>query len=51
MTSYIIRDIDPELWRAVKRRASDDGRSLRWLLLRLLTFYASNGLEWIERAD
>lgn len=49
MTSYIIRGIDAELWQAVKRRASADGRSLRWLILRLLALYAANGLENLER--
>ena len=40
MPSYILRDIDPDLWSRVKARAEPEGRSLRGLILWLLTRYA-----------
>ena len=35
-TSYIIRDIPPELWKAVKIKAVQEGRPIRELVLELL---------------
>lgn len=40
MPSFILRNIDPDLWARVKARAAEDGRSLRGLILWLLTKYA-----------
>lgn len=40
MPSYILRDIDPDLWSRVKSRATAEGRSLRGLILWLLALYA-----------
>lgn len=40
MASYILRDVDPDLWARVKARAETEGRSLRGLILWLLTKYA-----------
>lgn len=40
MPSYILRNIDPKLWESVKARAETEGRSLRGLILWLLTRYA-----------
>lgn len=42
MTAYMLRNIDPELWRAVKARASEEGHPLRWVILRLLHQYAAH---------
>lgn len=36
MASYILRNIDPELWRQVKAKAALEGVSLRALIERLL---------------
>jgi hypothetical protein len=44
MPSYILRTIDPELWKRVKARAERDGHALRWIILRLLEDYADHGL-------
>lgn len=44
MKFYLVRDIPDDLWIKVKRRAAKEGRSLRWIIIRLLTNYASNGL-------
>lgn len=44
MKFYLVRDIPDDLWVRVKRRAASEGRSLRWLILKLLTFYAAHGL-------
>jgi len=35
-TSYILRDIPPELWKAVKIKAVHEGRPIRELVLELL---------------
>jgi len=35
-SSYIIRDIPPELWKAVKIKAVQEGRPIRELVLELL---------------
>jgi plasmid stability protein len=40
MPSFILRNIDEDLWNRVKARAKDEGRSLRGLILWLLTKYA-----------
>ena len=47
--SYILRGIDPQLWRAVKRKAQDEGRDIKTILLRLLPLYTRFGLETLER--
>jgi predicted HicB family RNase H-like nuclease len=36
MASYILRDIDPELWKRVKAKAALEGVSLKALIERLL---------------
>lgn len=40
MPAYILRNIDPDLWKRVKERAAAEGRSLRGLILWLLQRYA-----------
>lgn len=37
--TYLLRGIDPELWRRVKSKAAREGVSLRDLILRLLRSY------------
>ena len=52
-TSYALRDLSTQESRAfVKalKRAKSEGRSLRWLVPRLLGLYAEHGLEVIEKA-
>lgn len=44
--SFLIRDIDGELWDAVKRRAAEEGRSLRWVILELLFVYANQEIDF-----
>lgn len=44
MKFYLLRDIPDDLWIRVKRRAAKDGHNLRWIVLRLLEYYASKGL-------
>lgn len=36
MASYILRKIDPELWKQVKSKAAAEGVSLKTLIERLL---------------
>jgi hypothetical protein len=40
MSSYILRDPDPDLWNRVKERAAREGRPLRFVILSLLKLYA-----------
>ena len=49
MATYLLRDIDADVWRAVKRKAHDEGRHIKTILLRLLPLYTRFGLEQIER--
>lgn len=42
--TYLLRAIDPKLWKAVKNLAAADGHSIRWVILRLLENYVENGL-------
>jgi hypothetical protein len=42
MVSFVIRNIEPELWRRVKAKAALEGTSLNALLLRLLTEWAGD---------
>ena len=44
MKFYLLRDIPDDLWVAVKRRATREGHTLRWVVLQLLKRYASDGL-------
>ena len=47
--TYLLRGIDPVLWRAVKTKALDEGRDIKTILLRLLPLYTRFGLETLER--
>lgn len=42
--TFILRNVDPELWRQFKERAATEGRSLRWIVLTLIRAYVANGL-------
>ena len=44
MPSYILRNIEPDLWIAFKERAEREGHTLRWLFLALLRLYVRDGL-------
>jgi hypothetical protein len=46
MSSYIIRNIDDELWDRFKKRAESEGRGqgLRWVFQQFIEYYADNGL-------
>jgi hypothetical protein len=50
-TAYLLERIPPELYREVRARCEQEGRPLRWLLLRLLALYAAKGLDALERAE
>lgn len=43
MASYILREIDPELWKKVKSKAALEGVSLRVLIESLL-------IAWLKKA-
>lgn len=42
--TYLLRNIPDELWIRVKRRAASEGRPLRFIILKLLEYYAAHGL-------
>lgn len=42
MAAYILRDIDPDLWRKVKSKAAAQGLSAKDVILRLLA-------DWVKR--
>jgi len=44
MPSYILRNIDPELWAKVKARSEQDGLPLRAVILGLLEQYGEHGI-------
>ena len=44
MKFYLLRDIPDDLWVRVKRRAAKEGRNLRYVVLRLLGYYADKGM-------
>ena len=44
MPSYIMRNIDPELWSLFKARAEADGHPLKWVILHLVRGYIERGL-------
>lgn len=48
VADYILRNIDPKLWKQFKQRAELEGRSLRWLLLEFIKAYVTNGLKRAE---
>lgn len=40
MPSYILRNMDPELWARFKARSEQDGIPMRALILKLVELYA-----------
>lgn len=48
MASYILRDIDADLWARFKARAAKEGRGLKFVVLRLIELYTKHGLHTIE---
>lgn len=45
MPTFVLRDIDPELWRRVLHRLEAEGQRIRPLALRLFELYAKSGLK------
>lgn len=39
--SYVLRKIDPTLWKQFKRRVGAEGHTIRWVLLDLIRRYVS----------
>jgi hypothetical protein len=42
--NFLVRGIPDELWLQVKRRAYAEGHTLRFIVLKLLEFYARHGM-------
>lgn len=51
MPNYVLRNIDPELWRQVKTRAASEGRSVRFVLIEFLKAYTRWGFHVVETFD
>lgn len=45
MANFILRKFDDALWAKVKARADKEGRSLRFIVLRLLELYATRKVD------
>lgn len=43
--TYLLKRIPDDLWIRVKQRAADEGRPLRFIILRLLERYVIEGLD------
>jgi hypothetical protein len=48
MPSMVVKNIDPGVWAAFKRRAKKDGHTQRWILMRLIRVYLRAGLPALE---
>jgi hypothetical protein len=48
---YALRAVDAELWKNVKARAAQEGRSIRFVLIELLKVYARHGFTVVETFD
>ena len=46
--SYLLRDLDPVMWKQFQERAASELRPVKSVLLRLITLYTRHGLETIE---
>lgn len=44
MAAYLLKNIDDELWHALKARAEIEGRKVRWIVLTLFRYYVQHGL-------
>jgi hypothetical protein len=44
MSSYMLRNMPPELFKAAKDKAATEGHNLKWVILQLLTYYVKAGL-------
>jgi hypothetical protein len=48
MPTFVLRDIDPDLWRRVEQRLKAEGQRIRPVALRLFELYARCGLRRLE---
>lgn len=46
--SYLLRDLDPVLWKRFQQRAAGELRPAKAVILRLIELYTKHGLEAIE---
>ena len=44
MITYLLRNIDRDLWEQFSERATSEGRTLRAVLMLLITDYVNHGL-------
>lgn len=44
MTSFILRNVEDDLWKRFRERARGEGRTLRWIVLQLIAHYIRHGL-------
>jgi len=46
--SYLMRDLDPVLWKRFQNRAASELRPAKAVILRLIELYVQHGLETME---
>ncbi len=45
MKAFLLRNVPDDLWTRFKRRASKEGRSLRFVILKLIHRYTEKGMD------
>ncbi len=43
---YMVRNIDGAMWKAAKKKAQEEGRSMRWVITNLLWLYANHEIDF-----
>jgi hypothetical protein len=44
-SNYLLRGLDSTVWQRARDRAKTDGRSLKYIILRLIALYANRDLD------
>jgi len=43
---YMVRNIDGVMWKAAKKKAAEEGRNMRWVIINLLWLYANHEIDF-----
>jgi hypothetical protein len=44
--NYMVRGIDGVMWKAAKKKAAEEGRNMRWVIINLLWLYANHEIDF-----
>lgn len=44
LTTYLLRNVDADMWNEFKDRATTEGHTIRWVLTALIAHYIRHGL-------